>query len=163
MLLFIAGHGVNDGPSYRFLATNAERSGDTFRASTVVPWQILQEAIETAKGRRILFLDTCHSGNAYNQQARQRGLSRQHHRLYGRALRPGSARGRQARARPLHLRRRRRPRRQGQPAAKREISTKELADYVVKRVDQLAKAMKGEQEPQYFKGRDAEDYVLMRW
>jgi hypothetical protein len=23
---------------------------------------------ETAKGRRILFIDTCHSGNAYNQQ-----------------------------------------------------------------------------------------------
>ena len=51
----------------------------------------------------------------------------------------------------------------GEFGAKREISTKELADYVVKRVDQLAKAMKGEQEPQYFKGRDAEDYVLARW
>ena len=67
MLLFIAGHGFNDGPSYRFLATNAERVGDTFRGATVVPWQILQEAVESAKGRRILFIDTCHSGNAYNQ------------------------------------------------------------------------------------------------
>jgi uncharacterized caspase-like protein len=33
-----------------------------------VPWQILQEAVETAKGRRILFIDTCHASNAYNQQ-----------------------------------------------------------------------------------------------
>ena len=67
MLLFIAGHGVNDGPSYRFLATNAERVGDGFRGATVVPWQVLQEAVERAKGRRMLFIDTCHSGNAYNQ------------------------------------------------------------------------------------------------
>ena len=38
------------------------------RGSTVVPWHALQEAVETAKGRRILFVDTCHSGNAYNQR-----------------------------------------------------------------------------------------------
>jgi hypothetical protein len=49
-------------------------------------------------------------------------------------------------------------------AAKRELSTKELAEYVVKRVDELAKGLRwGEQEPQYYKGRDAEDYVLARW
>ena len=46
---------------------------------------------------------------------------------------------------------------------RRAISTKNLADYVVKRVDELAKVMQGEQQPQYFKGRDAEDYVLARW
>jgi uncharacterized caspase-like protein len=68
VLLFIAGHGSNDGPDYRFLANNAERLGDTFRGATVVPWHALQAAIEGAKGRRILFIDTCHSGNAYNQQ-----------------------------------------------------------------------------------------------
>jgi hypothetical protein len=38
VLLFIAGHGFNDGPNYRFLATNADRLGDTFRGTTVVPW-----------------------------------------------------------------------------------------------------------------------------
>ena len=27
-----------------------------------------QETIEAVKGRRILFLDTCHSGNSYNQR-----------------------------------------------------------------------------------------------
>ncbi|MET0194266.1 MAG: hypothetical protein ABW200_12970 [Hyphomicrobiaceae bacterium] len=67
VVVFIAGHGFNDGPSYRLLATDAARDGDGFRSATVVQWQILQEAVERAKGRRILFLDTCHSGNAYNQ------------------------------------------------------------------------------------------------
>jgi uncharacterized caspase-like protein len=52
---------------------------------------------------------------------------------------------------------------EGKGTAKRELSTKELAEYVVKRVDELAKTLRGEQEPQYFKGRDAEDYVLARW
>jgi hypothetical protein len=163
VLLFIAGHGFNDGPNYRFLATNAERLGETFRGATVVPWQILQEAIETAKGRRILFIDTCHSGNAYNQRlgnaayhaniiaytaARfdQEALEDQNlgHGLFTYAVVEGLGG-------------------KGGLGAKRQISTRELADYVVKRVDQLAKSLKGEQEPQYFKGRDAEDYVLARW
>jgi hypothetical protein len=43
-----------------------------------------------------------------------------------------------------------------------EITTRGLAEYVVKRVDQLARDMRAEQEPQYLKGRDAEDYVLTR-
>jgi hypothetical protein len=34
---------------------------------------------------------------------------------------------------------------------------------VTKRVEQLAKAQNASQEPQYFKGRNAEDYVLARW
>ena len=48
-------------------------------------------------------------------------------------------------------------------AQRRQISTKELADYVIKRVEELAKAQNAEQEPQYFKGRDVEDYVLATW
>jgi len=44
-----------------------------------------------------------------------------------------------------------------------EISAKDLADYVGRRVDELARAMNARQEPQYFKGRDAEDYVLTRF
>jgi Caspase domain len=68
VVLFIAGHGFNDGPDYRFLATNAEWTGGVLRGSTVVQWQVLQAAVEGAKGRRILFIDTCHAGNAYNQR-----------------------------------------------------------------------------------------------
>jgi WD40 repeat protein len=163
VVLFIAGHGINEGPNYRFLATNAEWAGDALRGSTVVPWQILQEAVEAAKGRRILFIDTCHSGNAYNQRlgnaayhaniiaytaARFDQTSREDdtlgHGLFTYALLEGLEG-------------------KGGIAARRQISTKELADYVIKRVEELAKARKAQQEPQYFKGRDAEDYVLARW
>ena len=42
--------------------------GNELRASTVVPWARFQLALEAAKGRRILFLDTCHSGSSYNQR-----------------------------------------------------------------------------------------------
>ena len=48
-------------------------------------------------------------------------------------------------------------------AGKRQISTRELADYVIKRVEELARAQRQDQQPQYFKGRDAEDYILARW
>jgi WD40 repeat protein len=163
VLLFIAGHGTNEGASYRFLATNAERSGDAFRGATVVPWQIFQDAVERAKGRRILFLDTCHSGNAYNQTL---GNAAYHaniiaytsarfdqealedaslgHGIFTYALIEGLDG-------------------KGSLGTKREISTRDLSNFVAKRVDELAKAMKSEQEPQYFKGRDAEDYVLAKW
>ena len=138
VMLFIAGHGFNDGPSYRFLATDAERVGDGFRGATVVPWQIIQEAVESAKGRRVLFIDTCHSGNAYNQKL---GNAAYHaniiaytaarfdqeamedttlgHGLFTYAVVEGL---------------------EGKGTAKRELSTKELAEYVVKRVDELAKS-----------------------
>ena len=164
VLLFIAGHGFNDGADYRFLATNAERLGSgALRGSTVVPWQTLQSAMEATKGRRVLFIDTCHSGNAYSpklgnsayhaniitfasarfdQEARED--AKLGHGLFTYAVAEGLA-GK------VEL------------GDKREITTKGLAEYVLKRVDQLAKDMKGSQEPQYFRGRDAEDYVLASW
>jgi Caspase domain len=163
VVLFIAGHGVNDGPSYRFLPTDASWMGGALRGSTVVPWQVLQEAVEAAKGRRLLFVDTCHAGNAYNQRL---GNAAYHsniiaytaarfdqealedpalgHGLFTYAVVEGFE-GKGARAN------------------KGQLSTKDLADYVVGRVGALAKQMKAEQEPQYFKGRDAADYVLSRW
>jgi WD40 repeat protein len=160
VLVFIAGHGFNDGPNYRFLPTNAEWTGSALRGATVVPWYALQEAIETAKGRRILLVDTCHAGNAYNQTlsnaayhaniiaytaARfdQEALedSKLGHGLFTYAVVEG-LRG------------------AGAPEGRLRLSTKELADYVTKRVEELAKEQNAEQEPQYFKSRDAEDYVL---
>jgi uncharacterized caspase-like protein len=128
-----------------------------------VPWYALQEAVDAAEGRRILFIDTCHSGNAYNQRlgdaayhaniiayaaARFDQTSREDdtlgHGLFTYALLEGLEG-------------------KGGIAARRQISTKELADYVIKRVEELAKFQNASQEPQYFKGRDAEDYVLARW
>ena len=163
VMVFIAGHGFNDGPNYRFLATNAEWSGGALRGSTVVSWQVLQEAVETAKGRRILFIDTCHSGNAYNQRL---GNAAYHANIIAYTAarfdqeaieNPTLGHGLFTYAVVEGLEGK------GEFDAKRQISTRELADYVVKRVDQLAKSFKGQQEPQYFRGRDAEDYVLARW
>jgi WD40 repeat protein len=163
VLLFIAGHGINDGPNYRFLPTNAAWDGPTLRGSTVVSWQILQEAVETAKGRRILFIDTCHSGNAYNERlgnaayhaniiaytaARFDQTAKEDDKLGHGLFTYAVVEGLEGK---------------GGTASRRQISTKELADYVIKRVEELAKAQNTSQEPQYFKGRDAEDYVLARW
>jgi uncharacterized caspase-like protein len=66
--VFIAGHGFSDPHSgYQFLPTNARRgSHDNLASSTVISWIALENAIQSAKGRRLLFIDTCRSGNAYN-------------------------------------------------------------------------------------------------
>jgi hypothetical protein len=159
VVLFIAGHGKNEGPHYRFLATNAEwADGTLLRGSTVVPWQVLQEAIESAKGRRLLFVDTCHSGNAYNQRL---GNSAYHANIIAYTAarfdqeaiedaRLGHGLFTYAVVEALEGR------------AGPQVSTKLLADYVIGRVEELAKALKAEQEPQFYKGRDASDYVLVR-
>ena len=163
VVLFIAGHGKNDGPDYRFLPTNAEWTGGALRGSTVVPWQVLQSAVEAAKGRRLLFVDTCHAGNAYNQRL---GNAAYHANIiaytaarFDQEALEDAALGHglftYAVVEALEGK--------GSVVSQRQISTKDLANYVLKRVDELAKSLKGEQEPQYFRGRDAEDYVLARW
>ena len=119
-------------------------------------WQV-----EQAKGRRLVFLDTVHSGNAYNQRignaayhanievftaARfdQEALEAQQlgHGLFTYAVIEGL---------------------EGRGSLNRQVSTKDLAEYVTRRVSFLAKSLGTEQEPQFFRGRDAEDYVVVRW
>jgi uncharacterized caspase-like protein len=163
VLLFIAGHGFNDGPDYRLIATNAEVADGVLRGSTVVQWQVLQSAVEGAKGRRILFIDTCHSGNAYNPRlgnaayhaniiaytaARFDQTAREDDKLGHGLFTYAMVEGLEGK---------------GGIEQQREITTKSLAKYVIKRVEELAKAQNASQEPQYFKGRDAEDYVLVTW
>jgi WD40 repeat protein len=162
VVLFISGHGKNDGPDYRFLATDASWADGALRGSTVVSWQILQGAIEAAKGRRILFIDTCHSGNAYNQRL---GNAAYHANIVAyTAARfdqeamedPSLGHGLFTYAVVEGL--------EGKAVvpSRGEISTQSLAGYIVDRVGAMAKALKGEQVPQYFKGRDAQDFVLAR-
>jgi uncharacterized caspase-like protein len=69
-VLFIAGHGVTDdrGADYLFLPEGAELAGKTWRRSTVVPWNTFQGALQKTLGRRLMFVDTCHSGGAYNSR-----------------------------------------------------------------------------------------------
>jgi uncharacterized caspase-like protein len=66
--VFIAGHGYNDPRSgYQFLPTNV-RPGESgnWASSSIIKWSTLETAIQAAKGRRLLFVDTCRSGSAYN-------------------------------------------------------------------------------------------------
>ena len=163
VVLFIAGHGYNDGPNYRFLATNAERAGGALRGSTVVPWQILQEAVEARQGPAHPVPRHLPLGQRLQPDA---------------SATPPTTPTSSPTRRPASTRRRSRtpssatassPTRWSRAwtaragSHQREISTKELADYVVKRGRRAGQGPKGEQEPQYFKGRDAEDYVLARW
>jgi WD40 repeat protein len=163
VVIFFAGHGMNEGPSYRFLPTDAEWSGGALRGSKVVPWQVLQEALQSARGRRLLFVDTCHSGNAYNQRL---GNTAYHENIIAYtaarfdqlALEDGSlGHGLFTYAVVEGLDGK------GTFELKRQMSTRELGDYVIERVNALATAMNSEQEPQYFRGRDAIDYVLAHW
>ena len=163
VVVFVAGHGVNEGPNYRFLPTDAAKhSTEGFLSASVIPWYAFQEAIESAKGRRILFLDTCHAGNSYNQRlsndsyetnvivysaARwdQEALERLDlgHGLFTYAVVEGIA---------------------GKAAKRdsgRQITTMALRDFLVERVADLASKLGHQQEPQYFRGRDAPDYVLV--
>jgi uncharacterized caspase-like protein len=69
-VVFVAGHGVTDdrGADYLFLPEGAELAGQTWRKSTVVPWNTFQGALQKTLGRRLMFVDTCHSGGAYNSR-----------------------------------------------------------------------------------------------
>jgi hypothetical protein len=66
VVIFLAGHGVNDGPDYLFLPTDAALDGSTWKPSKVIKWQRLQEMLQSTRGRRIMLVDTCHAGNAFN-------------------------------------------------------------------------------------------------
>lgn len=63
VILFMAGHGVDEENQYLFLPEDAQQHGDAWRPSSVLKWEVLQTALQEAQGRRIMFVDTCHSGN----------------------------------------------------------------------------------------------------
>jgi uncharacterized caspase-like protein len=64
--LFLAGHGTHDGPNYVFLPQDAATHEGRFPPASVVRWHVFQDALQTAGGRRRMFVDTCHAGGAYN-------------------------------------------------------------------------------------------------
>jgi WD40 repeat protein len=164
VMLFVSGHGINEGPNYRFAPTNAEwGESTTLRPATVVPWYAFQETLTEAGGRRILFLDTCHSGNAFNQKllsdsyeanimvyssarwdqtALESSTLGGGHGLFTYAL----VEGVNGDARD----------------ATGEIRPEGLRDFLRSRVLALAQKLDHSQEPQYFRARDAENYVLAR-
>jgi len=67
VIVFLAGHGLNIGESYFFAPTNAAvDASDNLDEHTLVSWKALKDSVQAARGTRLLFVDTCHSGNAYN-------------------------------------------------------------------------------------------------
>lgn len=66
-IIFIAGHGINVDEEYYVIPTDGRKQdGDRWRRSSLVAWSDIHEAIERAKGRRFLLIDTCHAANAFN-------------------------------------------------------------------------------------------------
>lgn len=68
VVLFLAGHGINDGADYLFLPTDAETVDEKWKPDSVVNWRVLQHALQTTRGRRIMLVDTCYAGNAFNER-----------------------------------------------------------------------------------------------
>ncbi len=128
-----------------------------------MPWRKFAEAVTGANGRRIVFLDTCHAGKAFNrrflsdgyeanitfyssagadQEAQENSALGGGHGLFTYAL----VEGVNGAARD----------------GAGEVRADGLRDFVKARVGALAAKFAREQEPQYFRARDAENYVLAR-
>jgi WD40 repeat protein len=158
--LFLAGHGFNDGPNYRFVSTDATVADGIILPASVVPWYAIEEAVDGAKGRRLLFIDTCHAAGAYNERlgnsayyanilayssARwdQEALESDamKHGIFTAALLEGLS---------------------GKADARKagHVDTVQLSEYLRERVPELAKPFRHDQNPQFFRGRDAEVYTL---
>ncbi|MDF1856178.1 caspase family protein [Pseudooceanicola sp.] len=65
-IVFVAGHGVTLGENYYLMPGDAEQRGGELRLRSLFDWQILQEELSYAKGRRLLLIDTCHAAGAFN-------------------------------------------------------------------------------------------------
>ena len=68
-IVFVAGHGELDRSDYLFLPTDANLAGTGAKGwdgDSIIQWVDIESAVFGAKGRRFLFVDTCHSAGAYN-------------------------------------------------------------------------------------------------
>ena len=161
ILLFVSGHGFHEDQDYYFVPTDAEFTRGRLRKSTAVPWDRFQSVLEGTNGRRFLFLDTCRSGNRYSQRLTNDAYE-QNIVIYAAARwdqnaleRPDLGGGLFTYALVEGVK----------GAAKDkagEVHAESLRDYVRARVEELARPLGSEQEPQFVKGRDAQDYVLAR-
>ncbi len=161
ILLFVSGHGFHEDQDYYFVPTDAEFTGGRLRKSTAVPWDRFQSVLEGAKGRRFLFLDTCRSGNRYSQR-----LTNEAHEqnivVYAAARWDQDALERSDLGGGLFTY----ALVEGIKGAAKdkagEVRAESLRDYVRARVHELATPLGFDQEPQFVKGRDAENYLLAR-
>jgi hypothetical protein len=70
-IVFLAGHGINDGPTYYYMTRDANLQQ---LAGSALPFTTIRSTLTALQGRVMLFVDTCHSGNVIgrlgNRQAR---------------------------------------------------------------------------------------------
>lgn len=66
VIVYLGGRGLSEGLSFRFLPSDAGLEDGKLRPQSVVNWFDIREAIDAARGRRFLFLDTFRSGKSYN-------------------------------------------------------------------------------------------------
>jgi len=162
VVIFLSGHGENYRGNYRFLPAEAEAQQGEIRAGTALEWADIQNGIETIRGRLLLFVDTCHSGDAYNLQLSNQAFhgnilvftSSQKTELSHETGEPEYGHGAFTQAILEGLE-------GGRPtgAAKNSdglVDTKSLYAYLLKRVPELAK----NQTPELFRGRNSENFVL---
>jgi WD40 repeat protein len=161
VMLFVSGHGVHEDQDYYFVPTDAEIARGRLRKSTAVPWTQFQSVLEGTNGRRFLFLDTCRSGNRYSQRLTNDAYE-QNIVIYAAARWDQDALERSDLGGGLFTY----ALVEGVKGAAKdkagEVRAESLRDYVRARVRELAKPLGSEQEPQFVKGRDAQDYVLAR-
>ncbi len=65
-IIFLSEHGMNIGKDYYLIPRDAKRRGSEMDKKTLVSWQKIQNALVNGLGRKILLIDTCHAGNAFN-------------------------------------------------------------------------------------------------
>jgi WD40 repeat protein/uncharacterized caspase-like protein len=66
-IIFVAGHGINIDEDYYFIPSDGrQRDGGRWQRSSLVGWETIQRAVERAKGRRLMLVDTCHAANSFN-------------------------------------------------------------------------------------------------
>lgn len=65
-IVFLAGHGFNDGPTYYFMTRDANLQN---LSQTALPFTSLRSTLTSLQGRVMLFVDTCHSGNVIGRMA----------------------------------------------------------------------------------------------
>jgi WD40 repeat protein len=65
-IIYLSGHGMNIGKDYYLIPRDAKRRGSEMEKNSLVSWQQIQNALVSGLGRKILLIDTCHAGNAFN-------------------------------------------------------------------------------------------------
>ncbi len=158
--VFMAGHSMNEGRDYFFLPSDAAAADGAVRLGSAVPWPAIEDALASAKGRRLLFLDISHANGTYNPKfgtaayyanilvyssARWNQLGQEsrefRHGLFTQAIIEGL--GGAADVNKLG-----------------QVDTIQLNDYLQSRVPELARSMRLEQEPQFIKGPGEEAFTL---